>query len=140
MAKQAVEFIELKRPEKARHLCELAAEFHERGQRVLLTVNDDNQGVTLDRFLWTWRRADFIPHCFDNGAVDCAEEPVVIVTEERNSNGARILVMGKPCSMKFIRQFDHVIDFAETYDDALRQESRQRFARYREAGLDPRMR
>lgn len=140
MGKPSIEFIKLERPEKALHLCELAADFHEHGQRVLLTVNGDNQGVTLDRFLWTWRKGAFVPHCFDNGAVDCSDEPVVIVNEERNSNGARILIMGKPCSMGFLRQFDRVIDFAETYEDDLLQASRRRFAQYREAGFDPRMR
>jgi DNA polymerase-3 subunit chi len=48
--------------------------------------------------------------------------------------------MGKPCSVGFLRQFDQVIDFAETYEDDLLQASRRRFAQYREAGFDPRMR
>lgn len=140
MPRPVVEFIKLKKPEKARYFCELAEEFLSRGERVLITVHDDNQGVTLDRFMWTWRKGSFIPHCFDNGAVDCLEDPVVIVKEERNGNGARILVLGKPCSLEFVRQFDHVIDFAETYDEELLQASRRRFQSYREAGLAPRMR
>ena len=48
--------------------------------------------------------------------------------------------MGKPCSVEFVRNFEQVIDFAELYDDALADASRQRFARYREAGFAPRMR
>ena len=56
-----VEFIKLKRPEKARHLCELAEELFNGGQRVLITVLDDNQAVTLDRFMWTWSKGSFIP-------------------------------------------------------------------------------
>ncbi|MDO3376692.1 DNA polymerase III subunit chi [Geoalkalibacter halelectricus] len=140
MQRPLVEFIKLKKPEKARFLCELAEEFFNRGQRVLITVNDDNQGVTLDRFMWTWRKGGFVPHCFDNGAVDCLDEPVVITTEERNGNGARILILGKPVSFDFVRGFDQVIDFAESYDESLLQESRRRFVAYREAGLAPRMR
>lgn len=135
-----VAFVKLKKPEKARHLCELAAEFFQDGKRVLITVMDDNQGVTLDRFMWTWQKGSFIPHCFDNGAVDSLDEPVVIVTEERNPNGARVLIMGRPCSVSFLRQFDQVIDFAEVYDDALAAEGRQRFALYRKEGFAPRMR
>ncbi len=135
-----VSFVKWKKPEKARHLCELAAEVYQGGQRVLITVMDDNQGVTLDRFMWTWQKGSFIPHCFDNGAVDALDEPVVIVTEERNPNGAGVLIMGKPCSPAFLRQFDQVIDFAEVYDDQLAQASRQRFARYRKEGFEPEMR
>lgn len=130
-----VEFIKLRKPEKAKHLCELAGRFFEQGRRLLITVMDANQGVTLDRFMWTWQKGAFIPHCFDNGAVDCLEEPVVIVTEERNPNGARVLIMGKPCTVDFVAQFEQVFDFAELYDDELAQAARRRYAAYREAGF-----
>ncbi len=56
LAMPKVEFIRLRKPEKAKHLCELADEFYRAGGRVLVTVADDNQGVTLDRFLWTWQK------------------------------------------------------------------------------------
>ncbi|MBE0597517.1 MAG: DNA polymerase III subunit chi [Desulfuromonadales bacterium] len=135
-----VEFIKLRKPEKAKHLCELAQEFFQRGERVLICVLDDNQGMTLDRFMWTWQKGSFLPHACDNGAVECLDEPVVIGTAERNSNGARVLIMGKPCSLPFIRQFEQVIDFAELYDEALADAARKRFSHYREAGFDPSMR
>ena len=48
--------------------------------------------------------------------------------------------MGRPCQVEFIRQFRQVIDFAETYDDALLQASRERFRLYREAGFAPELR
>jgi len=135
-----VEFVKLHKQEKARHLCELAEEFFAQGKRVVVTVQDDNQGVTLDRFMWTWQKGSFIPHAYDNGAVDCLDDPVVITCEERNANGARVLVMGKPCSLPFIRQFETAIDFAELYDDELKIASRKRFAQYKEARLEPGMR
>lgn len=134
-----VDFVRLKKPEKARHLCELAERYFQEGQRSLVSVLDDNQGVTLDRFMWTWKKGSFVPHCFDNGAVECLEDPVAIVTEESNPNNASILIMGKPLDMEFMRQFEHVFDFAELYDDELAQQSRQRFAAYRRAGFDVRM-
>jgi len=135
-----VEFVRLKKPEKAKHLCELADEYFRGGKRVLITVLDDNQGVTLDRFMWTWQKGSFIPHAYDNGAVDCLDEPVAIGTGERNPNGAQVLIMGKACSLDFVRQFEYAVDFAELYDDELAADARRRFAVYREAGFDPGMR
>lgn len=135
-----IEFIRLRKPEKAKHLCELADAFHRQGLRVLITVLDDNQGITLDSFMWTWQKGAFIPHAFDNGAVDCLDEPVVIGTGEHNPNGARILIMGKPCSIDFIRQFEQAVDFADVYDETLAAAARRRFLQYREAGFDPAMR
>jgi DNA polymerase-3 subunit chi len=136
----SVEFVKLKRPEKAKILCDLAEEFYLAGQRVILLVQDENQGVTLDRFMWTWKKGAFIPHVYDNGSVDSHDEPVVIVDEPHNPNGAEVLVLGTDCDLEFIRQFRKVIDFAEAYDDERLEESRTRFRSYRELGFNPVMR
>ena len=135
-----VEFVKLNRPERARVLCDLAEAYYQDGQRVLVMTQDDNQGVTLDRFMWTWKKGAFVPHVYDNGSVEAHDEPVVIVSEESNPNGAGVLIMGLPCSVEFIRQFRHVVDFAETYDEARLEESRERFRSYRELGFSPFMR
>jgi DNA polymerase-3 subunit chi len=135
-----IEFVRLERPEKARHFCDLAEEFFTQGQRVLVVVEDDNQGVTLDQFMWVWKKASFLPHCYDNGTLECLDEPVVITAREENANGAQILIAGRPCTLEFVRQFQVVIDFAEIYDEALRTVSRERFRAYREAGFAPLMR
>ena len=135
-----IEFVRLDRPEKARHLCELAEEFYLQGRRVLVIVQDDNQGVTLDQFMWTWKKAAFVPHAYDNGSQECLDEPVVISVREENANGAEVLIAGRPCSVDFVRHFRLVIDFAETHDEALREASRERFKAFREAGFAPLMR
>ncbi|MHB8707470.1 MAG: DNA polymerase III subunit chi [Desulfuromonadales bacterium] len=135
-----VEFVKLDRPERARLLCELAEEFFLQDERVLVVVQDDNQGVTLDQFMWTWKKGSFLPHVYDNGTVECLDEPVVITTREENANGARVLIAGRPCSLEFARQFQVVLDFAEVYDETLREASRSRFRAFREAGFAPVMR
>lgn len=135
-----VEFVKLDRPERARLLCELAEEFFLQGERVLIVVQDDNQGVTLDQFMWTWKKGSFLPHAYDNGTMECLDEPVVIATREENANGARVLIAGRPCSLDFARQFQVVLDFAEVYDETLREASRSRFRAFREAGFAPVMR
>jgi len=135
-----VHFVKLEKAERAVHLCTLAEEFLLLNKRVLVTVQDDNQGVTLDRFMWAWKKTSFVPHAYNNGTVDCLDEPVAIVTGEVNPNGAQVLIMAHPCSLEFIRRFETVIDFAEVYDATLADQSRSRFAAYRTAGFSPRMR
>lgn len=134
-----VYFVKLKKPEKALQLCLFADQYQRQGKRVLIRVDDENQGVTLDRFMWTWSKGAFLPHVYDNGAVDCLDEPVVIVSRDENPNGSEVLIMGYPCSQSFIRRFEVVIDFAEVYDATAADASRQRFAAYREAGFAPQM-
>lgn len=132
----SVRFVKLSKPEKALHLCQLADRYFTEGHRVLIRLADENQAVTLDQFMWTWKKGAFLPHACDNGAVECHDEPVVIALSDRNPNAADILILGIPCALEFVRQFDQVVDFAEVYDPELAQSSRVRFSRYREAGFD----
>ncbi len=134
-----VKFAKLERQEKIRLLCQLAESQFCSGERVLIRVQDDNQAVSLDRFMWTWDKGAFLPHSFNNGSVDCLEEPIVITVREDNPNGASTLIMGSPCSLDYIRQFQLVIDFAEVYDKQLAELSRKRFRQYRENGFNPQM-
>ncbi|RME40390.1 MAG: DNA polymerase III subunit chi [Deltaproteobacteria bacterium] len=132
-------FCRLERKEKALHLCRLAEEWYQRGTRVLVLVADENQAVTLDRFMWTWKKGSFIPHACDCDTVECHDEPVVISWRERNINNATVVILGKPVAIGFLKGFDTVIDFAETWDDEALKHSRARFKRYREAGFEPEM-
>ena len=134
-----VKFAKLERQEKARLLCSLAEEQFNNGKRVVIKVQDDNQAVSLDRFMWTWDKDAFIPHAFSNGSVDCLEEPIVITVREDNPNAASVLVMGQPCSFDFMRRFELVIDFAEVYDKQLAEHSRERFRQCRDHGFNPQM-
>jgi DNA polymerase-3 subunit chi len=90
--------------------------------------------------MWTWKKAAFLPHAYDNGSQECFDEPVVISIREENSNGAEVLIAGRPCSIDFVRHFRLVIDFAELHDEALREAARDRFKQFREAGFAPVMR
>lgn len=135
MTQRRAEFISLRKPERARHLLELAAEFYNVGQRVLILVADDDQGIKLDHFLWSWKRDSFLPHSFDNGSVECLGDPIVIASSERNANASRVVILGRPASLNFLRQFNTIIDFAERYDEDLAAASRKRYRSYQEAGF-----
>lgn len=136
-----VRFAKLERDEKLQAICRIADHcFQEApGRRLLLVVSDEHQALALDRFLWTQEKGTFLPHAFDNGAVECYDEPIVINTRESNSNGATILIMGRPCSFKFMKEFELVIDFAEVYQADLAEASRERYRACREQGFNPQM-
>lgn len=120
-------------------LCQLAEQQYATGKRVLVRVQDENQAVTLDRFMWTWEKGSFLPHACNNGSVDCLEEPIVITAKENNPNGATVLIMGQPCARDFISRFELAIDFAEVYDKQLAELARERFRSYRDDGFEPQM-
>jgi len=134
-----VKFVKLEQRDKAQKLCQLTEQYYQQGKRILIVVHDENRAVSLDRFLWTWSKGAFLPHAFDNGSVECLHEPIVVATRERNPNNASILILGTPCPVEFMSQFELIIDFAEVYDAALVEESRNRFRLYREHGMNPQM-
>lgn len=134
-----VEFIKLEKAEKARHCCLLADKYFNAGKRVLITVQDQDQGHALDKFMWSWRKMAFIPHVFLEDEEEQADEAVIITTDKSRHHKAAVLIMASPCQIEFVRRFEYVYDFAETYDSALHEEARRRFVRYKREGFETRM-
>ncbi len=137
MHKIQVEFIKLERPGVAPWLCRLAQEFFAQGRRVLIMVENDEQAMALDRYMWTWQKNAFLPHVWDNGAVESYTEPVVITTKENNGNASEVLVDAKGCSLNFARRFKHVVEFAPTYAQDEVDAARKRFTHWRQEGYAP---
>ncbi len=137
--KTEVVFVLLKKREKALHLSRLAEKHFNDGRQVLIRAADDEQAQGLDRYLWTWDKGSFLPHVVSQTAIDQTDEGIVITVSENNPNHATVLLMAHPCSLSFMQSFELVIDFAEVYDPALAQQSRERFRCYREHGFNPRM-
>lgn len=134
-----VVFVRQENPERLPDLCRLTDHYFSSGKRVLVRVEDENQAVSLDRFLWTCDRHSFLPHVFANGSVQCFNEPIVITVDENNPNASNVLIMGALCTLKFMSQFDLVVDFAELYDPLAAEQSRERFRHYRRQGFRPEM-
>ncbi len=137
-----VKFIKQEQPDRIQLICHLTERFFqelEAKEPILILVEDEAQALALDQYLWTWDKGAFLPHVYDNGAVECCQEPIVISTREDNCNAAAMLIMGRPCSLDFVKKFRLAVDFAEVYDAGLVQHARQRFRVFREHGLNPEM-
>lgn len=133
-------FVRLEKRDKALHLCHWAQRFFDAGERVLIRVQEDKQVRMLDSYLWTFSKDSFLPHgCVTTDEHSVPDEPIVVTASEQNVNNATRLLMGSPCAIEFMMQFQQIIDFAEMYDPDLAQQSRERFRVYREAGFAPRM-
>lgn len=77
--------------------------------------------------LWAWKQDSFIPHARQEKADD---EPVVLVDDIQQLQGADVLVMYDPVEPANWSGYDFVVDFAEVFDTQRKENSR---ARYRKA-------
>ena len=64
----------------------------ERGMRAVVRVGSEERLETLDRVLWTWDAASFLPHGSQRDGF-AAEQPIWLTTGAENPNRASLLVL-----------------------------------------------
>jgi DNA polymerase-3 subunit chi len=135
-AQKVAEFIELRSPEdKVPQICARATHHFELGQTVVIHTDDPAEAEDIDAQLWTFRQNSFVPHVRRAEAEEPLLEPVVIFSGEPAGLEADVLVVGSAGpAPQWAAAFTHIYDFAQIYDEALRDAARRRFAAYKEAG------
>lgn len=113
--------------------CRLAEKAYRLNNTVHIHTSDEGHASQIDDLLWTFRDGSFVPHSSVNDSQSSATSPV------RISCGAADV---EPCDL-LINLCDDIPHFAEAFprvaelvssDDSCKQESRKRFAAYREKG------
>ena len=130
------EFIKLHSPDqKPVLICQWVQKCYEEGRTVAVHVASAGEAAALDKQLWTFSDQTFIPHVLASKAQEPVIEPVTICCGDEPSGQADVLIeaAGGAPGDRF-RQFDHVFDFAEVFDDALREQGRARYKACQEAG------
>lgn len=135
----AMYFVRLERQNKAQHVGRLSEMYFNRGQRILIVVANEEMATALDRYLWTFSKESFLPHVVHRDGNESCADVILISTVEHNHNKADVLICVSPCSPSFLKEFQFIYDFAETYDAPLAAAARERFRLYRQYGFDPQM-
>ena len=131
MEKTTVEFVNLKQAGAQLNLaCARLAAFHyENGRRVLILAGDQAQAQEIDRLLWTFDPASFVPHALAGGP-DQDREPVLIVQSPDNLNQAQVLILAASLDQPPLSGFARVILFVPAAQGPALEKSREL---YREA-------
>ncbi|MDP6438887.1 MAG: DNA polymerase III subunit chi [Candidatus Brocadiia bacterium] len=133
---KVAQFISLDSPEgKLPMVCERALHSYEQGRTVAVRVASRPEAERLDDLMWTFKDRSFIPHALAAEAEEPVLEAVLIYCEGEEPGEANVLIHaagGEPDEA--LTRFPRVLDFAEVYDDELREAGRRRFAACREAG------
>lgn len=134
MQKIKVYFIDLSISNKTRHTCDIVEKLYEQGFSVTVFTKDSSQKHTLDRMLWTWKQESFIPHTTEIDPDSDTDEAVLLTEQEDLPVRTDAVVLYDPLPPEKLHKYQLVVDFAEVYDKARLQKSRQRFKQLRDIG------
>lgn len=107
-----------------------------RGWRVVVQSTSEERADALDSHLWTYRDDSFLPHATWRVA-DAAEQPILLMTEDGNPNGAKVRFLidsaGLPADSAAYERM--VLIFNGDDDDALAR-ARASWTEARSLGFD----
>ncbi len=115
--------------------CRLVERTRAEHLRVLIHCPDLTAARHLDRLLWTYRQASFIPHGLV-GQTDQALTPVLIGLDGTPETENQVLINLAPAAPPFYARFARVCEPVDK-DDAVRAAARERFRFYRDQGYLP---
>jgi len=117
-----------------RFACALTGKALVQGQQVYIHTESRESAALMDDLLWTFRDISFIPHYLANETSE-HNGPVCIGWNGISLNTGEILINIGLEIPAFSRSFTRVMEIVVT-DAASRQQSRDRYRRYREMGFE----
>jgi DNA polymerase IIIc chi subunit len=126
-----VQLHDLPGEKRAGELVRLVESLYKKRSRLVIWVEDEGRLQMLDEFLWTYDKLAFVPHAVGTRALGDMDEPVVLVAEPVNPNGAEVLVVGDGLPpADWAAGFDEVHDLVPA--DAAGEDRRTWWAKWRE--------
>lgn len=112
--------------------CRLAEKAYRLDNTIHIRTTDQREAEQLDELLWTFRDGSFVPHELSTGSVE-PESPITISHEVSPRQQTDLLIN---LTDQVPAEFDAFPRVAEivTSDEEARQQSRKRYAQYRELG------
>ncbi len=102
------------------------------GRKIVVWAADDRLRTVLDEYLWTYEELAFVPHSVWTKEMGEVIDPVVLVGQEANPNGAEALVVADELPPEeWVSTFDEVHDFIPPGDEGVEREAW--WTRWREA-------
>lgn len=106
-----LELHQLSSGKRAGELAALLERLHGARKRIVVWVADEGRRQILDDYLWTFRKLAFVPHAVWSPSLGEVDDPVVLVGEPANPNGASVLVVGdEPPPAAWVATFEEIHD------------------------------
>jgi len=123
--------------EAARQLfaCRLAEKAYRLKHTVHICTHSRASAEQIDDLLWTFRDGSFVPHEMAEPGSSAAQSPVTIAEASNAASGSDLLINLGAGAVENCDSFARIAEIVTSDEDG-RQESRRRYARYREQGHD----
>jgi DNA polymerase-3 subunit chi len=113
-----LELHQLSTEKRAGELAGLLERLHALRKRIVVWVADEGRRQILDDYLWTFRKLAFVPHAVWSPSLGEVDDPIVLVGEPANPNGASVLVVGDdPPPAVWASKFEEIHDLIAPGED-----------------------
>lgn len=112
--------------------CRLAEKAYRLDNTIHIRTTDRREAEQLDELLWTYRDGSFVPHELSTGSA-APESPITISHEDSPRQQTDLLINLTDQIPAECDAFPRVAEIV-TSDEEARQQSRKRYAQYRELG------
>ena len=126
-------FIELAVENKLKYVCDITEKLYNSGRRIHIYAERPADAKRVDDFLWTWKQDTFIPHSLYSSQKENNSDPVIITSSEDGPVHADVLIEVDPFKAENFKEYNLIIDFAETYNPQKLQASRSRYKTARDS-------
>lgn len=117
---------------KLQRICETIRQHFESGNAVIVFVPNQDAAKYVDELLWRMPEESFIPHAISNTS---SKDPIVITTEPKNLNQAKIMLNLCPGISPLSGDFQSVYDLIDETHPSKVELSAQRLAAYKSNGF-----
>ena len=118
--------------DKLQVACRLSAKATKQKLRVLIYAPDETEAQKIDRLLWTWQPAGFLPHCMTRSPL-AAQTPVLITHDPEDTPHDEVLLNLHSAWPPAFSRFQRLVEIVGR-DDNDREAARGRFRFYRDRG------
>ena len=116
---------------KERFCCELAGKIRKQDRGIYIHAASREEAQSLDDMLWTYRDISFLPHAM--AGEQSERDSIIIGWEDPVASGDSVMInLGKNIPAQ-AEAYERVVEIVE---DSNRQEGRNRYKLYRDAGFD----
>ncbi|MBE0625624.1 MAG: DNA polymerase III subunit chi [Burkholderiales bacterium] len=118
--------------DKLQVACRLSAKAAKQKLRVLIYAPDETQAQRIDKLLWTWLPAGFLPHCMTRSPL-AAQTPVLITHDPEDTPHDEVLLNLHSAWPPAFSRFQRLVEIVGR-DEEDREAARGRFRFYRDRG------